>query len=373
MLHKFALGVAIATSVAQAEVVNLVQYNTMEIPITPFSNMASGYQATNPGFRAILKSSSGEFVAGGDLTIDAVIKGYSDDASKGSAYGRLVLVMDVTDAHPGVGDGTMSGRHTGTLSICMARDVESPVNRTECQSLSGNIHPERPFQWLDKKVDFVVESGGIKITKYYGNTGEGGTSQQLSLAAFHPAYGFAAPGKAFKDYQSPLVLDLDGNGKLDLVNVWDEKTAIRFDLNGSGQKVRTGWVKGQDGLLFWDSGSGCAKNGTEFFGEYTHSKKGELTYANGFEALASVTGGKISPKLKVWRDRNQDGICQKAEVVAAKRVMRSISLQYETIANPGLTEDNEIRLTGHFVGLDGKQHLVGDVWFKQRRKEVAKH
>lgn len=355
---------------------------SIEIPVTPFANMENGYQATNPGFRAFIKSKDGRyFVAGGPLTMDAVMRGRSDDASQGSAYGRLILHMDqaVFPLRGTRAPEATSGTHQGLLSICMAADTTAPVNMTKCRDLGG-AEDGRPFQWLDKEIDYTIDSNGnIAITKFYGDTGEGGTSNQLSLSTFHPAYNFAAPGKAFKDYQSPLVLDLDHNGALDLVNVWNDRTPIHFDLNGRGEKVRTGWVKGTDGLLFVDNGSGCAQTGSQFLGEYTHSKHGERTYPNGFVALqklydANGTGRVVMaehPELKVWRNRAQDGICKASEVVSASSLVKEIRVGYQTVANVKLTEDNEIRLTGTYLGVDGKSHLVGDVWFKQRRHEVA--
>lgn len=365
------------SAVAFAGPIRMIEYSALRIPVTPFSNMASGYQATNPGFRAVLRSKGGDFIGGGPITMDAVIKGETDDASRGSAYGQLVLNVDVIEAYPGITHGVMQGEYSGYLSICMAEDPDSKIQDTRCKNLSGNIHPERPFQWLNKQVDFVVEGRNIRITKYYGDTGEGGTSRQLSLATFHPAYGFAAPGKAFKDYQSPLVLDLDGNGRLDLVNVWDEAPVVRFDLEASGNRTRTGWVREKDAFLFWDNGTGCVSSGRDLFGEYFQGTDGKRTFKNGFLALASVAKSKHQvnaaalPKLKIWRDRSQDGVCTPDEVVAASKVIRTIDLSYKTIANPPLTDDNEIRLTGTFTTRKGEKRVIGDVWFKQRRHELT--
>ena len=99
----------------------LAAQGRLNVPITPFSNMESGYQATNPGFRLILKDSSGQFLAGGPLTMEAVINGYADDASSGTPYGKLVLSMDIAAASPAV--NSMSGSYQGLLSICMAKDA----------------------------------------------------------------------------------------------------------------------------------------------------------------------------------------------------------------------------------------------------------
>ena len=41
-----------------------------------------------------------------------------------------------------------------------------------------------------------------------------------------------------------------------------------------------------------------------------------------------------------------------------------------TIEKPGLTEDNEIRLVGHYIGQDGRKHNLSDAWFKLRRHEL---
>lgn len=353
--------------------VQLVDYKSIHIPITPFSNMASGYQATNPGFRAILHSSGGQFLAGGPLTIDAVIRGRSDDASQGSAYGRLVLNVDRVACNPSLCMNLMSGKFEGRLSICMAKDPASRIEETECKDLRGNIHPERPFQWIDKPVEFEVRDGHVTITRFIGYTGEGGTSRQLALAVYHPAYGFAAPGKAFKDYQSPLVLDLDGNGRLDLLNVWSDERVVRFDMNGSGQKVRTGWTSPSDGLLFIDDGSGCVKDGTQLLGEYTGSKDGKRTYENGFEALAARfdlnrTGRVVTsehPSLKIWRNWGADGVCRPAEVYPASQFAKEIRTDYGS-GETTLNEDNEVRLIGSYVANDGTARKIADVWFKQR-------
>jgi hypothetical protein len=352
----------------------------MEIPITPFSNMASGYQAINPGFRAVLRSEGGEFIAGGDMNIDAVLKGSTDDASRGSAYGKLVLKLNLADAYPGIVSGLMQGKYKGRLSICMAKDPKSEMNETECKNLTGNIHPNRPFQWLDKPVEFEVQDGNVRITRYFGSVGEGGTSEQISLAVFHPAFGFAAPGKAFKDYQSPLVLDLSGNDRFDMVNVWDESPKVRFDFSGEGQRIRTGWVRPQDAFLFWDEGTGCVLDGRSLLGEFTDSNSGEKTFENGFEALrkktklsALVSSVEVArfPQLKLWQDKNQDGVCQTSEVTSASVKVKSISLKYKTIQNPKLQDDNEVRVVSSFETTTGKRLKIADIWFKLRRNSLA--
>ena len=355
------------------------------IPITPFSNMASGYQATNEGFRAILKDASGKVIAAGPMSIDAAIKGYSDDASQGSSYGRLVMNVDLKYVAGTLQSGQSDGKSKGKLSICMAQDTSAQFDEGSCKSLTGNLHPERPFQWIDKSVSYSVAGNEIKITGYDGETGEGGTRSQIALAAFHPAYGFAAPGKAFKDYQSPIVLDLNGNGKFDLVDVWNDSTVVSFDITDNGNALRTGWIAAGDAFLALDVNSdGKVNSGAELFGEYSVGKVKSAsrgnTFENGFLALGQYDlnrDGKIDSqdvifkKLMVWRDANSNGVTDAGELKSiASASIAEISLAYkstESNGKPLSVLENEVRLVSTFKTSDGKAHKMADIWFKQRR------
>jgi hypothetical protein len=364
------------------------------IPITPFSNMEKGWQATNPGFRAALKDSSGKVIASGPLTMDAVINGSNDDASRGSAYGRLVLKVGLKYLEGSVVAGA-SNRGSGKLSICMDKGNRHDI--VNCERLSSDIDAsDRPYQWFDMPVEWSADGQQIKIERYMAATGEGGTSQQIALSVYHPAYGFAAPGKAFKDYQSPLVIDLNGNKALDLIDVWDESKPVTFDITGSGVKSRTGWVKGSDALLVLDvNGNGAIDSGAELFGEYSHKVSGlseaqaasikesiKGSFANGFAALAQYDrdyNGKINAKdeifskLRLWRDLNQNGQSEMGELMSLKAAsISSISLAWKSTdvnGSPLMVAGNEVRMTSTALRANGQSVLVGDVWFMQRRSE----
>jgi hypothetical protein len=83
---------------------------------------------------------------------------------------------------------------------------------------------------------------------------------------------------------SPVVLDLDGNGF--------ESTGLlegtQFDHDANGYAERTGWVQEQDGLLVLDrNGNGRIDSGRELFGSETLRADGSKA-ANGYEALAEL-------------------------------------------------------------------------------------
>ena len=362
----------------------------LHIPITPFSNMEKGYQATNPGFRAILKDSSGKVFAAGPITMDSVINGSTDDATRGSAYGRLVLNVGLKHLD-GQAQAGAAGEGSGKLTICMASDSGAKYDVASCQRLTSDISAnDRPFQWFDVPVSWTTSGNDIRITRYSGQTGEGGTPSQIALSVYHPAYGFAAPGKAFKDYQSPLVLDMNANQRIDLTDVWDESRRTHFDVTGVGKAYRTGWVAPGDGLLALDFNSnGRIDSGVELFGEFTArptpllpDPNARTTFENGFLALAqydeNVDGvidvrDGVFARLIVWRDRNGDGISTPGELSKLDQAgIASISLAWKKVeieGNPMTVAGNEIRVNAQFTTKSGETLEIADVWFMQRRSE----
>ena len=354
----------------------------MLIAVTPFSNMASGHQATNPGMVAFLKS-GGQIVAAGPLTMESVIRGRSDDASQGGAYGRLILDIEMEYMAGAIESGAAAGSKSGQLSICMNANPGN-LDNASCRSIGGNLHPERPFQWIDKPVTYSVQGTTVKITSFEGDTGEGGTRDQIALAVYHPAYGFAAPGKAFKDYQSPVILDLDRDGEFSMIDVWNDDKPVAFDLNGDGLVVRTGWVAGNDAFLALDvNGDGKINSGVELFGEYSAGAKPDhngRTFKNGYLALGAHdknydgiidSQDAVFKKLLIWRDKNHDGTSQPGELqTLAASDIASLSLFYKrtgTANKPDTVKGNELRLRATYKTKSGKEYKTADAWFKQRR------
>ena len=130
-------------------------------------------------------------------------------------------------------------------------------------------------------------------------------------------------------YADPLVLDLDGDG----LEISPLSQGVLFDGDGDGIKTGTAWVGADDGLLVWDrNGNGTIDSGAELFGDQTILANGQKA-AHGFAALADLDTGNLVDgqlvgagdgvfdakdaaysKVRVWRDLNQDGISQAAEL-----------------------------------------------------------
>ncbi len=192
------------------------------------------------------------------------------------------------------------------------------------------------------------------------------------------------------DFVTPLVLDLDGNGKVDLVSPFDLTTRVHFSFTGDNYKPRTGWVQKGDGFLVLDvNGNGIIDNGSEMFGPYFQldQKKSNGFFQDGFAALATLdrsSSGKSDHKidsndlefsrLMVWQDTNQDGVSQKEELKTLDQVgIKDIRLKVRKILPSHSiyrNADNEIKLLSEFVFKNGKSGMIADVWFKQRQIDL---
>lgn len=218
----------------------------------------------------------------------------------------------------------------------------------------------------------------------------GGGRRALSFAHPIQAGQCGSRSRAWADYNSPLVLDLSGTGTYDLINVWDGKKRVAFDIEGKGEMIRTGWAGPKAGLLVLDvNGNGKIDNGSELFGEFSASltpvEKGSVTnFKNGFQALAQYDAnedGQIDDKdpifarLQVWVDKNSDGVAQQGELLSmAEAKIKALSLAYTKTSGTRqyfMVQMNEVRLESSFKTTDGKVQKLGDVWFAARRQDVS--
>ncbi len=119
---------------------------------------------------------------------------------------------------------------------------------------------------------------------------------------------------------SPIVLDLDGNGKIEASNGnfrphngFDGEHAVMFDFYGNGFPLATEWVGKTDGLLCRPDANGNV-NGTNLFGTANG-------HSDGYEAMAGLDAdkdgylaGEELNGLYVWTDVNSDGHADASEL-----------------------------------------------------------
>ena len=93
----------------------------------------------------------------------------------------------------------------------------------------------------------------------------GDNSEQISASSenlFECLYkNYEYSNAAFAHYTEPLVLDLDGDGKIEISDI---KGGIYFDYNGDGFAEKMAWCMGGDGILVNDkNGNGKIDDASE--------------------------------------------------------------------------------------------------------------
>ena len=362
--------------------------------------MENGWHITDRGNKVTLSDSQGQVFAAGDMNPRVVFSARGLDAPAGHYTQTTELNVPLKIFN---NPAATSGR--GRIKICIPVDPYAPPEKMVCRNLGNQLGSESSVQengrklhrhWqFDHEVDYVVNGREVSVTKWYGiddyeSVGphiagfslNGGGVGAPAVSGAHPASSAGAQQKGTKkDFQSPLVLDLDFDGKLNLVDVWNEKTPIHYDINGDGVKTRSGWVSPTEGLLFIDrNGDGIVTDGRELFSEfswaYSLSDPVEKRFSDGFSALnqydknADTVIDKNDPVfnyLKVWIDRNMNGISEKNEMVSLSSLnIESFDLFFEKSGDPLHESGNEVRLIGSYKTGDGKKHLLADVWFRMR-------
>ncbi len=122
---------------------------------------------------------------------------------------------------------------------------------------------------------------------------------------------------------SPIVINLDRLG----FRFTSPDEGVNFDLLTTGNPVRTGWTQAQSGdafLVLDRNMNGLIDSGVELFGNFTPQPVPPLgVQRNGFLALsvfdtngdnAITAADSVFGDLRLWRDRNHDGISQLREL-----------------------------------------------------------
>ena len=137
---------------------------------------------------------------------------------------------------------------------------------------------------------------------------------------------------------SPIIIDTKAEG----FHLTSMAAGVKFTFAGS--LVQTSWTDGaySNGWLALDrNGNGTIDNAGELFGNLTAQPPGE--HPNGFKALAVYDepshggngngkidpGDAIWPQLRVWIDRNHNGISEPSELITLSDAgVFSIDLDY---------------------------------------------
>ncbi len=208
--------------------------------------------------------------------------------------------------------------------------------------------------------DFLQQIGNLGNAP--GQTAKTGTTQNTSVEV-QMEFSFSFEGKVAivgqqVQQSDPVMLDLDGDG-LELSHYSD---GAIFDITGSGQAVKTAFVKGGDAFLALDRNrDGIINSGKELFGDQNGA-------ANGYEELRKLDSnadGRIDQKdqgfadLLLFRD-NGNGKTDKGELISLSAAgIESISLQYLQV-DQHASGGNRIAQAASYRTINGRTGNAGD-------------
>jgi hypothetical protein len=143
------------------------------------------------------------------------------------------------------------------------------------------------------------------------------------------------------DHPSPIIIDLENDG----IHLTGLDDPVWFDIDADGKLELMSWTDRSEGLLALDrNGNGSIDDGGELFGTATRLANGTRA-SNGYVALAELDSWIFSGNgdghldsadaafgsLRLWTDRNHDGISQPEELqTLAEAGIRRIDLDYRS-------------------------------------------
>jgi hypothetical protein len=144
-----------------------------------------------------------------------------------------------------------------------------------------------------------------------------------------------------KRFIGAIAIDLNGDG----IQTLSIDKGVKFDIANSGEKLATAWISNADAFLAIDkNGNGKIDSRDELFGGGVGQGFAKLeSFDSNHDGLVNAQDARFS-KLKVWQDKNSDGITDCNELFS--------------LADVGIVSF-KVAYTSNFT-LDAQQNVLGE-------------
>ena len=316
----------------------------------------------------IFKSADSDYMR--NWTIDAIIRCLTTERTSTSSYTYNYYMTSSGDKYDNYGVDHWQNQSDLKIGQQLATDLQNYIDKFPACSdlLTGELHAGYTATYdiyrEEGEGTETETAGGMACTQNtkYGNQILD-TSKAMKatlyvgkhLDASQPEVIIQTASGIYKVCSSdPIVLDLDGDGKLEASNgnylphslCVPESELVAFDINADGFEELVEWVGANDGLLVHDI-TNNEVSGKNLFGDINGFK-------DGFEQLATLdtnkdgalTGEELAG-LSVWQDKNRNAKIDAGEI--------------HSLESLGITKLNveAIELTATFER-NGKYYMMWD-------------
>uniref|UniRef100_UPI002609BFB5 calcium-binding protein n=1 Tax=uncultured Campylobacter sp. TaxID=218934 RepID=UPI002609BFB5 len=330
---------------------------------------------------------------GGTVTINGYKKDFKDE--NGNAYLSITL-LDADEIGISISDNQTNEGDSGKKSLDFNISIQGSIEKGEFLILGIG---DKKYLFGDPSEEYIKKYN-LNLSQYergntYTYTWEGNTikqedrefdvtpriiqtSDKLKAKILKSGIGKIIdddrdPNEDLPETYDPIVIDFNKNG----VTSTRLDNTVYFDHDNNGFAEATAWIEKDDGLLALDkNNNGKIDNGNELFGNHTISNTAygytDKKATNGYEALKAydLNGDnaidekdEIFNKLKIWKDKNSNGITDEGELSSlVDNNIKSIDLNYKEIA---INENsNTVKQSSKVTLKDGSTLDANDVWMK---------
>lgn len=196
---------------------------------------------------------------------------------------------------------------------------------------------------------------------------------------------YNAQGRVIARGTSPVLLDLNGDGHVDLRPLDSLSPSVGFDWDGDGVADETAWVGPQDGFLVIDLDAngmagpdGKIDQGRELaFSVWSNESTSDLdglrrAFDTNNDNILDMNDDRWS-EFRIWRDLNQNGVSDAGELQTMTSAgIRLVNLIASSDGTQSFADGSMISGTSSYQSTDGSNHyLVGDAMFAVRSSQAA--